>query len=102
MWDVAAGPDPNVLAGHKAWLTSLALSPDGKTLAVSDADEHDKTVKLWDLASRRPLGVLSGHQRSVWCVTFAPDGRTVATGSGDSTVRLWDVASEEQAAGLPG
>jgi eukaryotic-like serine/threonine-protein kinase len=101
VWDIAARPDPNILTGHKAWLSSLALSPDGKTLAVSDADEQDNTVKLWDLASRQPVGIMSGHKRAVCCVAFAPNGQTLATGSGDCTVRLWDVATKEQLQEFP-
>ena len=38
---------------------------------------------------------LTGHTDSVHSVAFAPDGATVASGSGDCTVRLWDVKSGE-------
>jgi WD40 repeat protein len=34
---------------------------------------------------------LEGHSRWVYTVVFLPDGSRVSSGSGDSTVRVWDV-----------
>ena len=36
----------------------------------------------------------------ITCLQFAPDDRLLATGSADSTVRFWNVASGEQVASV--
>ena len=35
---------------------------------------------------------LTGHRSYVWSLAFSPDGTTLASGSGDTTIRLWDTA----------
>lgn len=42
----------------------------------------------------RATSCLSGHTESILTVKFSPDGSALASGSGDTTVRLWDMLTE--------
>jgi WD40 repeat protein len=37
------------------------------------------------------IGVLSGHTDWVNSLTFSPDGTSLVSGSGDKTIKLWDM-----------
>lgn len=37
---------------------------------------------------------MEGHTEAVLCVAFSPDSETLATGSGDTSVRFWDLNME--------
>ena len=96
LWDVAdpAHPRPlgQPLTGGGAEVTSVAFSPDGRTLASGD---YGGTVRLWDVADPprpRPLGPILTGGGAVGSVAFSPDGRMLASGSLDGTISLWNVA----------
>jgi len=43
-----------------------------------------------------------GHSDNVNSVTFSPDGRLLASGSGDKTIKLWDVETWDEIRTLKG
>jgi len=83
--------------GEKTGVYSVAISPDGKILAVGC---HDWTVKLWNLTTRSLQGILKGHGKPVKYVTFSPDGTLLASGDERGDLILWDPVKQEQTAKL--
>jgi len=76
------------LRGHKGWVSSVAFSTDGQTLA---SGAYDQTVLLWNVQTGHLIRELKGHKGWVSSVAFSADGQTLASGAYDQTVRLWDL-----------
>jgi WD40 repeat protein/GTPase SAR1 family protein len=85
------------LTGHKGWVNSVAVSPDGKW-AASGSD----AVKIWDLETGECRATLGGHTGEVHSVAITPDGKRILWGSFDKSVRVWDAGSGRELAKLVG
>ena len=68
---------------------SLASSKDGKRLARGEGNH----VVVCCAESGLEQCQLRGHDREVLSVSWSPDGTQLASGSVDSTVRLWDAST---------
>jgi WD40 repeat protein len=71
-------------------VSSVALAPDGRTLAATTADGH---LRFADLRGHGSVQPLQRAQADVtWSVAFSGDGRWVATaGFDDPSLKVWDV-----------
>ena len=87
LWEVPSG---RLLAtNHLGSPSRCAFSPDGQWLAVARRSGRD--ALLLRVSTLERAAVLRGHTDYVEFVAFAADSQTLATGSLDSTARLWSL-----------
>lgn len=96
--DTETGKKTAELSGHRDAIFTIAVSPDGQTLATGS---YDRDVILWDLSSGQPSRTLTGHNGAIFDVAFDPKGQLVATASGDETVKVWSVETGERLDTMP-
>jgi WD40 repeat protein len=96
--DSPAAPDAvDVEIGKlSSGIWSMALSPDGHTVACAAEEDNATSVQFWDVRRRRRLGMVTGHSDRICRLAFAPDGKRLASASFDGQVGIWDVARRQQ------
>ncbi|TAQ89785.1 hypothetical protein B7494_g1860 [Chlorociboria aeruginascens] len=72
--------------GHKDFVLSVALTPDGNWVL---SGSKDRGVQFWDPRTGNTQLMLQGHKNSVISVAPSPSGGSFATGSGDMRARIW-------------
>ncbi|MFM7426527.1 MAG: NB-ARC domain-containing protein [Elainella sp.] len=98
IWEVATGCKQMTLRQHRSWVWAVVFAPHPgdpeQQILVSASDDYQ--IKLWDLQTGDCLRTLTGHQRSVNTLALSPDGQWIASGSLDTTIRLWNLRQPDQ------
>ncbi|MBT6153106.1 MAG: hypothetical protein HOK71_09535 [Planctomycetaceae bacterium] len=109
LWNVADGKQLAQFAGHAAAVNDVALSPNGATLVTAAAD---KLIKVWNVAevikaatekkegnadAANTVRDFAGHTKRVNSVLVTANGATAVSGSGDGTIRFWNMADGKTA-----
>jgi WD40 repeat protein len=105
LWDVATGHLLNRIeqtSEQPAWITAIAFSADGRTVATG---HDDGKVRFCDVAAQAFLGEIQAHpdkplKKAVSALAFSPDGKYIATAGEDLVVRVWDADSHKNVAEL--
>jgi RNA polymerase sigma factor (sigma-70 family) len=89
-WDLASGTPGRAWTEDPALGLTLAVSPDGKTLAAMN---KSGVIRLMDMKTGTEKHPLAATPCAVQAVCFRPDGKTIATVGEDLAFREWDAAT---------
>src|SRR5262249_47831418 len=89
-WDLATFRETTRMEGTDKIASTLAVSPDGKTLASVGGGHEPGTLSLWDLETGKQRQSLSRIE-PMWSATFSPDGKSLAGGTARDMVKVWNL-----------
>ena len=117
VWNLETGKTERTIRGHispgtEGRIYTMALSPNGKWLAVAGfmspgfgvRDDDVGDIRLYDFATGKLVKRLKGHGGVVQCLAFSPDSRLLVSGSGlgDLSAIVWDVERHSEIRRLKG
>jgi WD40 repeat protein len=109
VWDVRAGKVIGRIDTQRPSMTTLALAPNGKTLATATLDRGVTTLCLWETVRGKKSHQWQAHIGEVHALAFSPDGSRLASacngpdsGGKEARLRVWAAPTGKRQLDLPG
>ncbi|MBC1239619.1 WD40 repeat domain-containing protein [Nostoc sp. 2RC] len=106
IWNLNTEQLSHVISGQPLWqdgkrniITSLALSSDGKILAIGNEAGN---ILVWDLATKKNIYTFKGHLKTITSVAINADVNILASASRDETIKIWDLRTGSEIDTLKG
>lgn len=100
LWDIERSLAKVNFRGHTGDVMSLALlcplASNTENINNFISVGCDATARIWDIRSGKCERIFVGHESDINGLAIFPDGQSFATGSDDTTVRLFDIRADRE------
>ena len=89
IWDAETGACLRTFKGHTHWVTSVAMSSDGRYIL---SGSYDQTIKVWDPTTGDNLRTFTGHTSLVVSLSVyrSEEGKERIVSASHRTMKLWE------------
>ena len=98
LYDARTYKETALLTGHTWEVSTVAFSPDGRTLASASWDDP---IRLWNVYTGQLRVTLTRYVNDVNAIAFSSDGKTLAIANANE-ILLWDAETGQQHTRLAG
>jgi WD40 repeat protein/serine/threonine protein kinase len=96
---LAKGDQLGIVAAHSSIASTVAFTPDGRTIATAGFDGR---IKFWDFPTMRPLSEISMPGERFVSLSFRSDGQLLAATTETFKAYLWQLNTRQLLTNLTG
>src|SRR6266498_4256281 len=71
-------------------------SSESVMTVISEKNSGCKTGRVWDTRTGKLIGICKGHTQGIGRLAFTPGDKTLVSVSSDSTLRFWNVSTQQE------
>ena len=97
-----ASQDAPILSSVTEVIQQEAAKPKVSTPTIQQVYQVTSLIAPLPIEKLALLRTLTGHTSIVLCVAISPDGQTLVSGSGDKTIKVWNLTTGKEVRSLTG
>ncbi|KPI42145.1 Periodic tryptophan-like protein [Cyphellophora attinorum] len=97
LWSVQTGALLDQLSGHEGPISTLAFTPDGRSLI---SGSWDRTIRIWSVFDRSQTSEVLQLTSDILCIAISPNSTQLAASTLDGQLTFWSLQNSTQESGL--